>query len=93
MDAKQQIYAMMELRRRNAMRAYAARVAMARSMIPAIAKIIVAGGDPGSDPAVKEDFWYLVGEYGEGVFNDEVNRLMMTKEEEDLPDGAEQGAE
>lgn len=50
--------------------------------IQTIARYIAAGGDPTTNPDIKDDYFYLVGEYGEGIFQDEINKLKLTKEQE-----------
>ena len=54
-----------------------------QAKISRIARFIAAGGDPSSSPHYKPDYDFLVGEFGEGIFESEVYRLRLMKESQD----------
>ena len=62
---------------RQAKYAYA-RLMSARMNMSNIAKLIAAGGDPDDSPW-KDDYHYLIDEYGENVFEDEINNMYLIK--------------
>ena len=47
-----------------------------------VAKCVIAGGNPSEDPDVKDDYFYLVGEIGEDVLSEQINRIRLSLEEE-----------
>lgn len=47
-----------------------------------IARFIVAGGDPSTSPDYKDDYNFLITEFGSNVFESEINRLLLIKEED-----------
>lgn len=67
-------------------RAYAQYISMC-CRIQNVARCLVAGGNPGEDPDVKDDYFYLVGQIGEDILEDvlgkEVKRIMLQIEEKE----------
>ena len=53
----------------------------ARMNLSNIARLIAAGGDPESSPW-RDDYWYLIDEYGESIFEDEINKMNLIREED-----------
>lgn len=62
----------------------------ARMNLSNIARIIAAGGDPDDSP-YSDDYWYLIGEYGEGIFEEEISKMNLVREE-DMENSNEQRA-
>lgn len=75
---QQQQYYAAEQRRKRAMYRYASITARIRN----IAKFIAAGGNPLTDPNVKDEYQYLIGEFGEGIFESEVKALKLMMEDQ-----------
>lgn len=55
------------------------------ALIQQVKNYILAGINPAEDPQIVSVYNYLIGEYGEGVFNLEQNDAQLTKEEDKLP--------
>ena len=72
----EQKYKYMVQQRGNAIRAYA-RMMNFRSRIQTIAACIAAGGSPSTDPDVKDNYYYLVSEYGEDITLETANRIAL----------------
>jgi hypothetical protein len=49
------------------------RYARMTARIRNIAKFIAVGGDPSTDPDIKDEYYYLVNEFGEEIFTEAVN--------------------
>ena len=60
-----------------------ARLMHAHAVARKLAIYAIAGGNPSTDPDYKDEYCWLVGEFGEGFFNDELMHLRLTKEEEE----------
>lgn len=55
-----------------------------RAKISNIAKFIVSGGNPSDSPDYKDDYSFLVNEFGAGVFESEIRKLRLMKEEDEV---------
>ena len=42
-----------------------------------VAQCLAAGGNPATDPSVKDDYFYLVDEYGIDILNEAVTRIKL----------------
>ena len=60
-----------------------ARLMKAQTIARKFAPYVASGGKPEESPDYDEYCW-LIGEFGEGYFMDELERFKMTKEEENL---------
>ena len=58
------------------MRAYVKMMSF-QSRVQNIARCIAAGGCPSEDPDVKDDYFYLVSEYGEDITLETANRIAL----------------
>lgn len=52
------------------------------ALIQQIRNYILAGINPATNPDLEPVYSYLVGEYGEGIFNFEQNEAALSKEED-----------
>ena len=53
-----------------------------RSRIQNIARCIATGGCPAEDPDVKDDYYYLVSEYGEDITLETAGRIAIQMKDE-----------
>lgn len=53
-----------------------------KPIIAKISKFIEAGGNPQESEEYKDAYMYLIGEFGEGIFLSEINKDVLTKEED-----------
>lgn len=71
-----QKYRYMMQQRGNALRAYVKMMSF-QSRIQNVARCLAAGGVPSEDPDVKDDYFYLVSEYGEDITLEAANRIRL----------------
>lgn len=72
----EQKYKYMMQQRGNAMRAYVKMMSF-QSRIQNVASCIAGGGIPSEDPDVKDDYYYLVSEYGADITLETANRIAL----------------
>ena len=51
-----------------------------------IKQFIAAGGDPRKNPEMSAEYYFLVGEYGEGVFESEILARWLREEDDTKKD-------
>lgn len=72
---QQHVYQLQQLEQQKKYRAYI-KLMRCYARIRQIAYYIYAGGSA-TDPDVKDDYFYLVSEFGEDVFNEELKKIRI----------------